>query len=704
MKLANIAVQNYRGLREVSLPLSRFACFIGKNNAGKSTILQAISLFFSGTKLGSRDFFDCSQPIRIEIRFEDISSADLSRLADEHRTKIESIVTGGKLSLVRRYDTSGGSKLMYVALAPKEERFSSEKIAAMVKGQKGAALVAAAVAIFPELEGKLTNSVSQTKIKEEIQLIADGLPLDCKELADVDLPTGIDSSIKALLPDPIYIPAVKNLADDVKAKESTPFGKVLGILLDAIEPQLGDVKKFFTELTEKFNRVTLEDGKRSDKRLPEVQAIEQTVESFLRQSFANVSLEITIPPPELSSILSSAEMLIDDGVQGPIESKGDGLRRAAVFAVLRSYVKLMEPGALGGNSESTVHDRHILLFEEPELYLHPSAQKVLFDALSVFSRNNHVLITTHSPSFFGPSGTASFVKLSKVSNPTICSTPFTVARPVDLSEVKAKDQFQLICFENNNAAFFFDSVVLVEGDSDYIVLPHVAQLLIDQWDSVGSQHRFVKINGKGSIKRYKEFFSKFDVRVAVVTDLDLLTNGFKHIEPSTALKESHSRLCAILDRLVVPTEAGVGKVKEAQSKTELLGKWKYAKALWADLKNGKGNIDDCRRAVDDFFAWESNHARLKLLMESTDAELLKAKRELLHLLRSADVFVLERGELEAYYPADLPQGDKPTRAQEFCNRIKTRDEVLALCCDCEVDGINHGRELSVICKGLFHLS
>ena len=96
MKLANIAVQNYRGLREVSLPLSRFACFIGKNNAGKSTILQAISLFFSGTKLGSRDFFDCSQPIRIEIRFEDISSADLSRLADEYRTKIESIVTGGK--------------------------------------------------------------------------------------------------------------------------------------------------------------------------------------------------------------------------------------------------------------------------------------------------------------------------------------------------------------------------------------------------------------------------------------------------------------------------------------------------------------------------------------------------------------------------------------------------------------------------------
>ena len=91
-------------------------------------------------------------------------------------------------------------------------------------------------------------------------------------------------------------------------------------------------------------------------------------------------------------------------------------------------------------------------------------------------------------------------------------------------------------------------------------------------------------------------------------------------------------------------------------------------------------------------------------MESTDAALLKAKRELLHLLRRADVYVLERGDLEAYYPIGLPQGDKPTRAQEFCNHIKTRDEALALCCDCEVDGINHGPELSVICKGLFQLS
>jgi hypothetical protein len=42
------------------------------------------------------------------------------------------------------------------------------------------------------------------------------------------LPTGIDKSIEPMLPDPIYIPAVKDLADDIKTSESTPFGKILG--------------------------------------------------------------------------------------------------------------------------------------------------------------------------------------------------------------------------------------------------------------------------------------------------------------------------------------------------------------------------------------------------------------------------------------------------------------------------------------------
>ena len=35
MKLAHLQVSNYRGLRDVSIPLSPFVCITGENNGGK---------------------------------------------------------------------------------------------------------------------------------------------------------------------------------------------------------------------------------------------------------------------------------------------------------------------------------------------------------------------------------------------------------------------------------------------------------------------------------------------------------------------------------------------------------------------------------------------------------------------------------------------------------------------------------------------
>ena len=51
MKLSHLQVLNYRGLREVSIPLSNFVCITGENNSGKSSILQSLSLFISGSAL-----------------------------------------------------------------------------------------------------------------------------------------------------------------------------------------------------------------------------------------------------------------------------------------------------------------------------------------------------------------------------------------------------------------------------------------------------------------------------------------------------------------------------------------------------------------------------------------------------------------------------------------------------------------------------
>ena len=239
MQLVELSVTNYKGLRDVTIPLSRFGCLIGENNSGKSSFLQALSLFFSGSKLAASHFFDESKPIRIAVTFEGIGPANLARLAEEHRTRVAEIVKMVVLILVRIYTTDGKSALFYNTLVPIDGRFSIESIAALVKGQRpGQAFLNRVVQVFPELADVLDTTINQDAVQQAIQKLADEMPDGQKIAADRPLPTGIDKSIEPMLPDPIYIPAVKDLADDIKTTEGTPFGKILAILLPAVEAKL----------------------------------------------------------------------------------------------------------------------------------------------------------------------------------------------------------------------------------------------------------------------------------------------------------------------------------------------------------------------------------------------------------------------------------------------------------------------------------
>jgi putative ATP-dependent endonuclease of OLD family len=685
MKMASVKIENYKGLRDIEIPLSRFVCVIGENNTGKSSILQAISLFFSGSTLAKTHYFDESKSIQIGISLTEVTDNDVDRLATEHREKIRGIMRDGALTLVRVYGAEGRSALKYKKLVPRDSRFSDENIDSLLKGAKPSqAFADAVVNVFPELYALATPAMGQREMRIAIQGLADSLPVSEKSAVDVDLPSGIDKSISALLPDPIYIPAVKDLRDDVKTTESTPFGKVLGILLKAIEPLLTEENALFEQLNLKLNRVAQSNGTESDLRLRPVRTIEETVERFVQESFRAVRIRIAIPPPELKAVLSSATIFANDGVDGPLETKGDGLRRAIVFAILRSYVELRKSGLIADDAQAvTVGSQHLLLFEEPELYLHPQAQQVLFDALAAFSQQHPVVVTTHSPAFFGPDATTTFVKLRKRKDDSVAPKPFAVAQPIDLQELGAKDQFQIICYENNNIAFFAETVVLVEGDSDYIVLPHLARVLNPAWDCGQLPLRFARIGGKGNIRRYRQFFQRFNMKVLVVTDLDfLLGNEFNQIEPSTMLRTQRDQLIQMVDATIqannAAPEPNAEQLRSSQGRSDLRILWRRARELRVEFNSGQVEWASVEAAIDEFFAWEWYSGRKVALAECTAPDLRAAKRALLVRLRGEGVFVLEKGAIDDYYPPSIVGDGKPARAQSFCNTITTRDQAIML--------------------------
>ncbi|MBK9395333.1 MAG: AAA family ATPase [Uliginosibacterium sp.] len=209
-----------------------------------------------------------------------------------------------------------------------------------------------------------------------------------------------------MLPEPIYIPAVKNLNDDLKTTQSTSFGRLLGLLLEDMTSDLEDINQSLRELNALFNRVKNPDGE-VDLRHEKVKQLETEVEGLLGENFPNVKVQLHIPPPELKTILNTAQIFIDDGSFDLIDNKGDGIKRSLTFALLQAYVKRLEQSAEELVEQGKSTRPLIFLFEEPELYLHPRSQRVLFGTLSRISRTHQVLVTTHSPMFFAPGVTAS---------------------------------------------------------------------------------------------------------------------------------------------------------------------------------------------------------------------------------------------------------------------------------------------------------
>ena len=702
MKLQHISIENYKGLANASSKLDEFSCVIGENNAGKSTLLQSVLLLINGTKLSSHEYFDPQKEILITGMFSGLTDEVLDKIGEENKKKIEPYVVDASITLARRYAIDGSSKLRIITKIPSELKYRVEKVEEVFKGKKGKELGEALLAFYPEVAAieECKSVTTQKAAKELIEKHVAGMPEEKLVLADIALPTGIDNSIRGILPEPVYIPAVKDFSDDLKTKESATFGKLLHILLEVIESDLSDAVETFEALKRKLNRVTGENGQVSDERMERVKAIEATIQRNLQETFRDVSIEINIPPPEVKSILSNATIVADDGMRGPVENKGDGFKRAITFSILRTYVQLSQQADWKKADEKlkATKDRFLFLFEEPELYLHPQAQNVLFEALSLISRTQQVVVTTHSPLFFSPTITKTFIKIYKQRIPNQIK-PQSVCLTIDLNDMPTKDQFQIISFETGSHAFFSRRVILVEGDSELIALPHIAKMLNAQWDLKANSISLVKINGKGSFKRYLDFFSKFNISILLLSDLDVLLEGFDKTEPTDEMKALRADLLADVDKIIADENLLPGPspklLKEELQRDRV-------KALHSSLvvARGKGDVAEQCRILDEIFVFEKTVPRLEVLSDFSRANIVLKKRRLLASLRTKGIFVLEKGAIEEYYPNTVKGADKPSLAQSFCNLINSREEVLALCNLIDIDGIQTP-ELEVIMKQVF---
>jgi hypothetical protein len=207
-------------------------------------------------------------------------------------------------------------------------------------------------------------------------------------------------------------------------------------------------------------------------------------------------------------------------------------------------------------------------------------------------------------------------------------------------------------------------------------------MLRSEWNARSRSVAFVRVNGKGSIARYRRFFGRFDVPVFVVTDLDAILDGFDKLEPSEAAKRLRSDLLQRVDAATAQQDEAPSPksetIRREHGRREIRDLWAATRAARAEYDRDHSKFDKLDAAVEAFFAWESRDIRKECLRAGTAPGVGDAKAALIAELRNQGVFVLARGALEDYYPAGVTGADKIAKASAFRDVVRTREQALAL--------------------------
>jgi predicted ATPase len=254
--------------------------------------------------------------------------------------------------------------------------------------------------------------------------------------------------------------------------------------------------------------------------------IEETLSFYVgRQARIDLKPDIRAIEDWLADQLALSFSADAGGATTPLEKMGDGwqsLVRIAALDVLSHYPQATD-------------SRIVLLFEEPESFLHPHLSRKLRGVLERLASSGWVIaITTHSPNLVSFSGNQSIVRLTRIGN--------TVnARTLRASEVGGAAKFQERLDERGSHEMLFaQRVILCEGRDDVFAVRSYLHKHCDI-DLDGKSISVVRTGDVGQLPAFASVASKLGIPWCAVSDEDRLPDGTINI----ATEEVRRRLSTL---------------------------------------------------------------------------------------------------------------------------------------------------------------
>lgn len=257
----------------------------------------------------------------------------------------------------------------------------------------------------------------------------------------------------------------------------------------------------------------------------EIKVIENEISEYLGRLFPKHKIKFDAKPEaDLESAYqpfkSNTDLLMgpEDGYFSSIQHQGSGARRTLLWATLKY---------LSESQDKKGSRPHVLLLDEPEICLHPSAireaRSVLYDLPN--SGNWQVMITSHSPIFIDLSkDNTTIIRVFRDNGSEVKST--TLYRP-DRAKLDENDKKHLklmnICDPYVHEFFFGGRQIIVEGDTEYTAFSMLKEMYPDQYGDV----QIIRARGKGIIPSVAKVLKQFSTSFFILHDTDekLTTTG-----------------------------------------------------------------------------------------------------------------------------------------------------------------------------------
>lgn len=598
-----------------------------------------------------------------------VEESELERLEDHERQAIcDYMLNDGTIGVCRRSETGA---LEFIGLFPNEVRLQKQTFdnfheKAWQDKEDKAHFRDTMLAEYPELseyltEGKETNKGEWSAAYEKF-ILARPEGIEFVELPATP-PKILQTTIQRLLPQPIFVPAVKEVSDVTKTTSRSEFGALLSQLASEVEAELDEaIDQAMAEVYKRLNvRVDSDTGEAWDERHSGVQAIESRVSNYVSETFRDISVLLEFPNPQSSVMFSNARILVREAgfIKQPVDCVGEGVKRVLIFSLVRTLADLRQGHFSVCESREDEKDDGvnrevplIILYEEAELFLHPGLQRALLRAFGELTEaGDQVIFTTHSP-FMIDDSLSSINLVSKDSENGTRVASFQEA----LATRGSRERVRLLQVQNVSSYIFSDRVLLVEGLSDLIVVKKLARALDPSWDFEREGIPVLSVTGKSDLALYKAFLADLRIDGFVLADIDAVEDivlDLCHTDARVRIQKVRDELLACVRRLA-QTEDFVPRINKKYV-DKLCDGYRWSRVfedledLYQSLTTGEGEPTEKHLgSLAKLLRKRKEDAETKALR--SDAEDVHTLRTQLAALLLSEHVLLLKGTIENYYP------------------------------------------------------